>query len=401
MKLLMFSMYPILNPRHGGQLRAQAIFNAYKEVKGFDVQYCGLVIEGFYEELGINDIVIRQDIFTSLDDSYAPDLALVKNIAKDKQIMDNLVSTLKDFAPDIIHCEQPFVYYLVKEAVLAINWKGKLIYGSQNIEYELRESILSNEDGLLINAKDIVREVYDLEKEAIDNANLVVACTSDDAKKLKEMGAKRIVLAPNGISPTVKDPENYRDWEVKLQQDKISKAFLFIGSAHSPNLAGFRELVGFGLGFMPSNTKIFIVGGIETLFNKELKEIPEHVAVAFKQRANILGAVSEEDLSSLILLCDCILLPITQGGGSNLKTAEAILSGKRIVATHKAFRGYEEYEDLSQVLFADNKDDFQEAIQKVISTDTTAIKPRGDTEKVTWEYRLNDLIESVKELSNG
>jgi hypothetical protein len=308
---------------------------------------------------------------------------------------------LKDFAPDIIHCEQPFVYYLVKEAVLAINWKGKLIYGSQNIEYELRESILSNEDGLLINAKDIVREVYDLEKEAIDNANLVVACTSDDAKKLKEMGAKRIVLAPNGISPTVKDPENYRDWEVKLQQDKISKAFLFIGSAHSPNLAGFRELVGFGLGFMPSNTKIFIVGGIETLFNKELKEIPEHVAVAFKQRANILGAVSEEDLSSLILLCDCILLPITQGGGSNLKTAEAILSGKRIVATHKAFRGYEEYEDLSQVLFADNKDDFQEAIQKVISTDTTAIKPRGDTEKVTWEYRLNDLIESVKELSNG
>lgn len=401
MNLLVFSMYPIVTPQHGGQLRTRAIFDAYRSLKGFNVKYCGLALEGFYESFGRNDIVISRSIFTNIEDSYAPDLALAQNIVKNKKVMGELVSLLNDVDPDVIHCEQPFAYYVVKEALSSINWQGKMIYGSQNIEYMLRESILKNESSQSVPVQKIVKNVRELEEQAIGSADLVVACTASDAKELKKMGAKKIVIAPNGINPINVDPENYNHWKRKFEHDKINKIFLFVGSAHEPNIVGFGELIGYKLGFMPSNSRIMVVGGIETLLKREFKKIPEHIAVAFMQRANILGAVSAKDLASLISLSDCILLPITQGGGSNLKTAEAILSGKKIIATPKALISYEEYQDLPQITIANNKTDFHDAINAVISNENINIKLRKDVNKVTWEFRLGDLLRAVEGLNNG
>ena len=50
-----------------------------------------------------------------------------------------------------------------------------------------------------------------------------------------------------------------------------------------------------------------------------------------------------------------MLLPITYGGGSNLKTAEALLTGHPIIATAKAFRGCEVFTDMPGMIIAGNR----------------------------------------------
>jgi hypothetical protein len=60
-------------------------------------------------------------------------------------------------------------------------------------------------------------------------------------------------------------------------------------------------------------------------------------------------------------------LPITIGEGSNLKTAEALESGRPIVGTSKAFRGFESALTLPHVTVADSPIDFRRAVRAVMN----------------------------------
>jgi len=95
-----------------------------------------------------------------------------------------------------------------------------------------------------------------------------------------------------------------------------------------------------------------------------------------------------------------MLLPITEGGGSNLKTAEAILANKKVVTTSHALRSFEWFKDFPNVWVADTKQKFQDSITKAIKTpfvERTAAQKK-QTQKVKWESCLADLIKEVKAL---
>ena len=51
-------------------------------------------------------------------------------------------------------------------------------------------------------------------------------------------------------------------------------------------------------------------------------------------------------------------MPIWEGGGSNLKTAQALVSGKYILSTNYAFRGYEEFASTESLLLTDDAKSF-------------------------------------------
>ena len=115
---------------------------------------------------------------------------------------------------------------------------------------------------------------------------------------------------------------------------------------------------------------------------------------------NLVGTLEENRLAALLQTSDLILLPITTKRGSNLKTAEAIVSRKKFVATDNTFHGFEAYRNLPNIYVGNSQKDFKEAILKALLSDY--VKPTQQetelAEKVKWEYCLQPIIPAIKRI---
>jgi hypothetical protein len=105
-------------------------------------------------------------------------------------------------------------------------------------------------------------------------------------------------------------------------------------------------------------------------------------------------------LAALLHGAHIICLPITQGSGSNLKTAEALLADSYIVGTTKAFRGFEFALDFDRVFISDSSKGFKEALYRCFSRKSaspSAQEKEMISDCVTWESALDNLsaIESL------
>lgn len=400
MKILLIGHYPIGNPRHGGQLRARAIHDAYVS-RGHKVKYCAIAPKSWYPDLKTDDIDVGDNFLKTEADKLSPDLALAKSASSDRIVKKHLTTLIEFMAPDVIELEQPFTFLAIYTVLKNLKWAGKLVYSSQNIEYKLRASMLENSASSSIVRETVVAAVKQIEAKLIKSSDLVTACTEADRVELISMGAKKVILARNGIHARTIIPANVREWERRYRDGGVKKILFFVGSEHAPNLQGFECLVGYRLGFIPKDVRIVVAGGVCKLINLALLDQPQHIAATFRLRADLLGSVSDEDIASLLAIAHGVLLPITQGGGSNLKTAEAILSGKPIIATRMAFRGYEKYKNLSGVSFSDTTDKFHSAITKVVSNEhSDPIKKEIKTrESVTWEHVLGDMVQEVEKIT--
>ena len=58
------------------------------------------------------------------------------------------------------------------------------------------------------------------------------------------------------------------------------------------------------------------------------------------RKLNIIGTV--DDLSQVYNEADVVVLPIISGAGMKVKTAEALMYGKRVLGTKEALVGYDE-----------------------------------------------------------
>ena len=180
-----------------------------------------------------------------------------------------------------------------------------------------------------------------------------------------------------------------------MAEDHVENYALFVGSAHRPNVTGFLDTLGSRLGYLPENSEIFLAGGVGQSIRNTLMSEDRIYGEFFWNRARDWGQVSNSMLTTLIDRANCILLPITSGGGSNLKTAEAILSGRPIVATQHAFRGFEGFTDLPHVYVCDSVESFQSTVTRLVSegyipTDTENTERR---QSVVWENCLAQLPE--------
>jgi hypothetical protein len=103
----------------------------------------------------------------------------------------------------------------------------------------------------------------------------------------------------------------------------------------------------------------------------------------------ILGILDVDQLIHEIENSKGILLPIFSGSGTNLKTAEALLSHKYIVGTSKSFRGYENFRNEEGVKIID---DVNEMILHMTTFKPKNIYNRSDAiAALTWENIFKDI----------
>jgi hypothetical protein len=117
-------------------------------------------------------------------------------------------------------------------------------------------------------------------------------------------------------------------------------------------------------------------------------------------RLILLYSVSDDDLAAIRELAHTIVLPIAYGGGSNLKTAEAIGSGAFVVGNPSAYRDFEEYLIYPQVLMATSDDEFVSSVRNTFSM----MKPDDEItinnirNSISWEKSLAKVTFALNEL---
>lgn len=399
-KVLIISTYPVVDAQHGGQKRVEALIKSYRR-HGFEVRSTAIFRKDFYPDWGEYDIPLEKPSEQPDPISmYTTDIWAGKMLLEDSNAQSAMRQQLTEFNPDIIQIEQMFPYYGLESLLEATGWNGKLVYSSHNLEYELKESIIANVNAPSADIKAVIQDIKNKEKELVKNADMVIACTEHDVGVYKEWGAQNIVLAQNGIHARAGNHSHAEGWRTKYRERGVEKIILYIGSAHPPNLLGYEKMVGYGLGFLPADTRLLFVGGVADIVRQALESQPNYIRVAFGLRAEFIGRVSEDDIAALLTIADTIILPITEGGGSNLKTAEAILADAKVVATDYALRSYESYMNLPNLYVANNKSDFCGAIRQAIAADKRerTSEEQSLASKVKWESVLNEAAIKIGEL---
>jgi glycosyltransferase involved in cell wall biosynthesis len=174
--------------------------------------------------------------------------------------------------------------------------------------------------------------------------------------------------------------------------DPSWRYLLFVGSAHPPNAAGFLALALPALPVLRSAERIVVAGGVCTLLAAGGAGGDNAMR---RDRLVLLGPVGDLALGCLLGNAAGILLPITYGGGSNLKTAEALISGLPVVATSQAFRGFSEFADRPRATIADTPEAFAAGVRRALDAEAVAGGPAEDVRALLWGATLQPLVDLV------
>lgn len=399
-KILLLSTYPIVQAQTGGPLRVKALYESYR--KHFSsVKHVG-VFSKYHQpdNYAPTDIPVKGALAEAT--RLAPntsDYLIGVGIEKDQTLHDEVVKMLLDYRPDVIEIEQVFPYIGLRTILKELPFRPKLVHSSHNVEYLMKREILENLDHDQTEIESIVASIKEAEEAICAAADLVTAVTKDDGQAAIAMGATNYILARNGVNLLTTSDQDKQYWRKYLEAHSIDTFAVFIGSAHPPNMKGFLTMVGTGMGFLPKGHAIILAGSVGDNVMGGLKA-DSAADVTCHRRLFSVGRQSTTRLHSLIELASAILLPITEGGGSNLKTAEALVSLKPIVATSKALRSFEEYRQFPTIILADSPATFRQSIRQALDVPSPALSRQEVelTEQLYWDNTLRDLMVSVAEL---
>ncbi len=405
MRVLHLTTYPVAIPRHGGQARVANILATYAAA-GIESRFVAVYQPEIYgpdgvygaDSVGPHDIPFPRDsVHRRRDLPLCTDLASGQFAAADPVAWAHFEEQLVRFRPDVVQLEHPWLWPVVARA----RREGRVapfrvVYSSQNVEAPLKRHVLEGTDPVVVER--VTDEIETLERVVVRNADLVVAVTPRDAATYRAWGAERVLVARNGIAERVVDPPVVAEWRRKLRGVDFA---LFVGSAYPPNLVGFWDMFAPSLAFLAPHQRIAVVGGITQILTLDARFAAWREVNA--SRLLLLGEQDERVLGALLRLASCIVLPITVGGGSNIKTAEAIFARTLVVGTTVSLRGYEDVvAELSGIYCADEPATFRRLVKAAL--DGGLPRPEAAPEvrrRVLWQETLAALPEAVAALARG
>ena len=377
--VLMVTPFPFSQPIHGGQLRMKAIFNYFKG-KNCHIQSVGVRTYNVYpEERGYlpspGSAVLK--VFSGDAEFYTYGVGQL--FFKDSYYFNKLKEQIT-ITPDIIVIEHPWLFDFVDKYVNTLDSKPLLIYDAHNIEWKLKKSILSARNPYFFYEE--INEIKQLELRVIENVDLILAVSESDKQWLESNTIKKVITVKNGID----------EWQCAENFQSFNDQYcLFIGSSHEPNLQGFNYyLGGKGFGALNYNQKLIVAGGISDRI--ERSEIFLNTP-GLRSHSVTMGVVSDSELARLKNYAHAFLLPLVSGGGTNLKTAEAILSGRYVIASKFALRGFEEFSNEKGIYICESPEEFKRSLRLVMNLpdlELTVVE-KEFRRNVLWSRQFNEL----------
>ena len=343
MHVLMLGPWAIGRPRHGGQIRAASIAAAYR-ARGHRALFMGVFDPGNVplDDTTPDDVAIDRltmDYIARSGKSW--ELSLWDAFADVPALFARFRDAVRRFRPDVVQVEEPYLWPVVRSLRNGGYLQGvPIIYSSYNFETEYRRElaqICGNEN------RELLEKVARQEQEIARECDLIVAVSDADATSFRSIGARRVIVVRNGGRRVDEAAAAVPGLNGYLGDKNFA---LFVSSAHPPNARGLLDLTK-GLELRLPGLLV-ICGGVGSLLEHHRRTHP------LIRDARILGIIDPPILDALLLRASAILLPKTHGGGSNLKTSEALLTGRPIVATTQAFVGFERWAGASGVTIEDD-----------------------------------------------
>lgn len=347
MKKLIHLSYTPLDGRNGGSQRALNIVK--KLEKMYEVTTISFVIDDsadtHYKDFTF--YINQKDFEMFCGGQYQFEYSF---IMQNRSLMKQLISIMSSYKDDVILMSGLNSFPLVKYLIESNFFKGKLILDSHGKADPTNPKLIEAEQYIKQTAS-CVLSVNHLDHAVYAEKSKIFQCASN-----------KIEYYPNVY------------WKEKVSTDFTN--YVFVGSNNPVN----KESINRFLPLVPNNIKIWLVGSICDCIDDD-------------SNVNKLGFLPEEDLINLIQYADGIVLPIVvSDGGSNLKTAEAIVSKKAAIGTKEAFIGYEDFINSAGV-FCFN--DVEEMVEELKSPHEKNYD--RDVHSLLWDYALKDLCSYVHE----
>ncbi len=360
---------------------------------GFKVHSLSVITDGYpLVERDPNSVVVSSAELSKLGYPWVMwDFALGRHATSMASIRSQIAAVFAQSNPDVIILDQPWLAPIAFEFAPDVPF----IYSSQNVEFRLKEvnlKITKQASGDLARFSNMVQ---DLEVLVTQRAQSVIAVSEADSQWLTEQGALRSFVAANGCEQRTSSPSDVRDCRYQLDNRRYA---LLVASGHPPNAIGFWEMLGPSLGYLNPDQLIVAAGSV----GPQLRANPIYLQhrAANNSRLRAMGFQPTNSLNALIAGAHCVVLPITQGEGSNLKTAEALLSNRPIVATSHAFRGFEEFQSLPGVFLADDAPTFRSLVSQLLSEEPQHFS-RPSANRLLWTNTLQPLVQEVRRVANN
>ncbi len=266
----------------------------------------------------------------------------------------------------------------------------RLIYSSQNVEGPLKQATMTTLGVAPEIIAQAVSHVRSWESSTVREADLVVACSAADATVFESMGARDVVVARNGVADFPVGTIS-RDLQRRLRGERF---LMTVGSHYPPNWDGFAKLVLNQSRRFRQPPTVVVCGGMAYRVPRLAKA---HTGDNLDSNLILLPEISDAELAALKRQCHGFLLPILTGGGSNLKTAEALISGKHVIGTSVAFRGFDEFLAEPGVVIANSSPAFKDAMSRVLNQRQPVLSPQ-ETElrqSVRWDRSLQPFFQRL------
>lgn len=387
-RILQISSFPTVLPRHGGQRRAHQIARALERA-GHHVSRAAIYTFSGYgwppsePAIDLDRYPVPKQPTTWLYDG-------VRAMEQDAQACASFARLYDEASPDLVLVEEVWLWQVIRHLPAVRARRIPIIYSSYNIEAPLFRRLLLTMGHP--DATALAEDLSALEAEVATRADACCAVTEADAAALRAMGAHNVVVARNGVE------RRLRTHLKGMLPDRISETqtyVLYVASAHRPNASGIPDLFLAMMESLRPEERLVVAGGVCSLLTEWLNNGgPAHLA---RERLELLGDVSDFCLDGLIANAAGIVLPVNDGGGSNLKTAEALYSGLPLVATTTAMRGYESYQNMPGVLVADDPAEFAALMRKILDGSVPRRTPSGELDSLLWEHTLAPLVTVVNE----
>lgn len=397
MKILCLSTHPIEDPMHGGQHRLHNIVAGLRS-RGHEVCSAGVLASPTYPPSPFFVPGPEPVALAAVLDHYGlmEDWVISKIFSNDKAAFLALAGKIK-MRPDVIFIEQPWLFRFAERFNREINYgRARLIYGSENIEHHLKGAILERYYGShhVAECRDRISEC---EIHAIRHSDITFCVSQSDVEWTREHAARPPILAANGV---IDRRASMADIAAANKITQGRKFALYCASAHPPNMEGFFDIFGDGAGCIPPDARMVVAGGA----GRSIADDPRLARTGSLQRQFVdAGMVSESVLRGLLATAHVMVLPITSGGGTNLKTAEALWSGRHVVATPTAMRGFEAFSNAPGVQVTDASADFLNAVRTAFLKPNLqiTIHERERRSVVLWENTLAAMMDTIDAMEIG
>lgn len=366
-RILGLGTYPIRKPVHGGQRRVTA-FKEFYDRCGITYDYACIYNGAHYDlaDVGAHDRPFDGSGTEEWLANLVGDVLSGQQGGSNPSAFLHFSQILDRLEPNAVQLEQPFMWPLARR--LRQHFGGReprLIYSSHNVEASLKRGILKSCGVHQELRNKICSEIEDMEAEIAREADLIICVSEADREyyctELKSSAP--VILVRNGVDR----PEKCASCPTPeaLSRFQHQPYLMTVGSAHVPNIEGlYHYVIEGGVFFVPPVPTLAICGGIANAISEQAGY--QQYRAANNERVQFFSAISDPELSAVKKGCHGVFLPIRGGGGTNLKTAEALALGKWVVATSSALRGFESYLGADGVVIADTPADFRRSMRQVL-----------------------------------